>query len=106
MVRPSTIAPFIFSIAPWASASEMYVTNPNPRLRPVSRSRMTLASRIAPYGSNAVRRDSSEVSQLRPPTNNFVAIPLAGCPALLGFDPTTLRAPGETPADEVGRYIG
>lgn len=59
-------------IAAWAEFSSPKFTNPKPRLLPVSRSKMTLASTTFPWGSNAARRLASSVEWERPPTNSLV----------------------------------
>ena len=61
-------------IAARADSSLSNVTNPNPRLRPVSRSCTTTASEIEPYDSKAARSPFESVSQDKPPTNNFKCI--------------------------------
>ncbi len=50
------------------------VTKPKPRLRPVSRSVMTLASVTSPKFSKAEKSFASLVSQLRPPIKSLFDI--------------------------------
>src|SRR5262245_57450424 len=55
-----------------SSAPSLISTNPNPRLRPVSRSVMTCALVTVPYWPNSSRRSSEVVVKARLPTYNFL----------------------------------
>src|SRR5690606_1121943 len=72
MLRPSSCAPSSSFIAVSASASFSYVTKPKPLERPVSRSRMTLASATGPNCWKASKSDASSVAHASPPTKSFL----------------------------------
>ena len=55
-----------------AASSVVYVTNPKPRERPVSRSLTTFASVISPNGAKASSRSSVVVAQASPPQNSLL----------------------------------
>ncbi len=78
--RPSRSAPFMASIARWASSGVDIVTKPNPRERPVARSNIRTASMTVPCAANASWRLFSVVLNDRFPTNSFVLILCVICP--------------------------
>ena len=73
-LRPPMSAPLRAVIAARPSSSELMVTNPNPRERPVVRSIMTIASVTVPCAPKTSRRSASLAEKGRFPIYNFILL--------------------------------